>query len=254
MTQATSSTALAARGLRPVADLARDRQHGDRLRYMAGCRCADCRRANTAYETARAAARKAGDWNGIVPAAKARGHLAALSALGIGRRAVGDVCGVADSILSAIITGKKANIRARSERAILAVTVAAAADRALIPAAPTWSLLDELIADGYSKAELARQLGYKTHALQINRHQITVRNAYDVERLHERLRMVDAKRTLRLLDALADEGYTRRQIIEGLARLATTTGAEAPILTVRNGRLMASAARLVERLNAEWIE
>lgn len=67
-------------GLRPVAELAADRPHGDRLRYMAGCRCKECRAANTAYETQRALARKAGDWNGVVSAARARSHIAVLSA------------------------------------------------------------------------------------------------------------------------------------------------------------------------------
>jgi hypothetical protein len=74
------ATNLAARGLRTAADLALTRQHGDRLRYLAGCHCSECRGANTAYERTRSAARKAGDWNGIVPADKARAHLAALSA------------------------------------------------------------------------------------------------------------------------------------------------------------------------------
>lgn len=245
---------LASRGLRPVAELARKRQHGDRLSYMAGCRCDDCRRANSSYEKARAAARKAGDWNGIVPAARARAHMQALSESGVGRRSVGDVSGVADTVLVDIISGRKTNIRARTERSILAVTVEAAADHALVPAAETWKLIDELIADGYSKAELARQLGYKRPALQLNREQVTVRNAYDVKVLHEKLRSVDAKRTLRLLDSMSHEGYTRRMILDGLAKLAAETGKEPPILTVRNGRIRADAARVVEQLHRQWVE
>lgn len=236
---------LASRGLRPIAELAEGRPHGDRLRYMAGCRCHDCRRANTDYEKTRAKARKAGDWNGIVTAHRARAHLAHLSDQGVGRRAVGDACDVADSILVAIIKGDKTRIRARTERAILAVTVEAAADRALIPAGPTWALLDELISHGYSKSELARELGYKTRALQLNRHQVTVRNAHDVARLHARLRTIPAGPALRLLNELADEGYTRRQILEQLATLAAETGAAPPDITVRKFRMRADTANLV---------
>lgn len=248
------SPQLAARGLKPVAVLAQGRPCGDRLRYLAGCRCADCRRANSAYESARAQARKAGDWNGIVPAVKARTHLAALAAQGVGRRAVGDACDVADSVLVEIIAGRKTRIRARTERAILAVTAAAAADRALIPAAPTWALLQELIADGYSKAELARQLGYKTPALQLNRHQVTARNAADVASLHRRLRLVDAGPTLRRLNALADEGYTRRQIAEQLNRAAFVLGLAPPAIAFRRGRVLASTARIVERAHFQMME
>lgn len=248
------SAQLAARGLKPVAILAQGRPCGDRLRYLAGCRCADCRRANSAYETARAAARKAGDWNGIVPAIKARGHLAALAAQGVGRRAVGAACDVADSVLSAIITGNKTHIRARTERAILAVTEAAAADRAFTPAAETWRYLDGLIADGYSKAELARQLGYATPALQISRHQVTRRTAYDVQRLYLRLCLVSAVPTLRHLNELANEGYTRRQINARLTELAAKGGDGPPDLTVRKGRIRADAERIVLRLHKQLME
>lgn len=250
----SAQTALAHRGLRPLAELAQDRPCGDRLRYLAGCRCAACRRANSAYESARAQARKAGDWNGFVSAAKARAHLAALSRAGVGRRAVGDACEVSDTVLSAIISGRKARIRARTERAILAVTAAAAADRALICAAQTWRYLDDLIADGYSKAELARQLGYAHRGLQLGRRQVTVRNAYDVQRLYLRLCLVAAAPTLRRLNELAAEGYTRRQILERLTALAAEAGEPAPDLTVRRGRLRADAERIVLRLHKQLTE
>lgn len=235
MTSSALASPLAARGLRPVADLAKDR-------------------ANCAYEKSRAAARKAGDWNGIVDAAPARAHLAALSGDGVGRRTVGDVAGVSDSVLTEIIAGRKTRIRARTERAILVVTVAAAADRALIDAGPTWVLLDELIADGYSKSAIAAALGYKTRALQLNRNQVTVRNAYEVERLYEQLRTVQARPTLRLLDEIVNEGYPRWLVLQRLGVLATALGQPAPVLTVRNGRIRADAARLVERLHAQLTE
>ncbi len=214
-------TALQHRGLRPVGELAAGRPHGDRLRYMAGCRCDLCRKANSAYERSRQAARKAGDWNGIVSAEKARAHINRLAYHGVGRRAVGDACDVSDTILFEIATGKRQQIRARTERRILEVTLEAAADHALTDAAPTWKLLNTLLAAGYSKARLAIELGCKTPALQIRKTQVHVRTAHDVRRLHARLinadeALIDAKPTRRLLANLLDEGYTHKQIARHL--------------------------------------
>lgn len=248
------SSSLSARGLRPAAELAANREHGDRLRYMGGCRCFACRRANSAYEAARKIARAAGEGNGIVPAAKARAHLKALSARGVGRRSVGAASDVSDTVLSDIISGRKANIRAGTERAILKVTRAAAGDRALIPAMDAWRMLDELIADGYTRRELGRLLGSKskTPALQLNRDFVTVRNAYLVERLYYELRFTAGRETIKLLAKLRDEGYTRGQVDQRLAVLAASLGENVPVLTPnKKGRISAKAADLVERLYQE---
>lgn len=247
------ATALARRGLRPVAELAKDRPHGVRLRYMAGCRCSACRCANTDYEKARAAARKAGDWNGVVDSGRARAHMAILSAQGVGRRTVGDVSGIADTVLSEIVAGRKACIRARTERAILAVTRDAAADHALTAADDTWRRLDELIADGYRKADLAHRLGYKNLSLQFNRQRVTVRNAYEVQRLYEQLKMTDAQQTLAMLDELRDEGFRISQILRRVEEAATRVGAPVPDLKVRGGRIRADAARIVHLVHEELL-
>lgn len=248
-----NSVGLLGRGLRPAAELARDRPCGDRLRYMAGCRCGDCRQANTAYERTRAAARKAGDWNGIVGAGRARAHMAALSLQGVGRRTVCDVSGVAETVLTEIIAGRKARIRARTERAILAVTHQAAADGALISAEETWRMLDELLAQGYTKTELATALGYKNRALQLKRHQVTVRTAFEVHRLYEKLKLVDASQTLALLTELRDEGYRINQILRKAQDTASRIGAPPPDLKVRGGRIRADAARIVDLVHEELL-
>jgi hypothetical protein len=241
---------LQSRGLRPIAELAAEKPHGDRLRYMAGCRCTDCRAANTRYETERARARKAGDWNGIVSAADARAHVAWLSSQGIGRRQVADAACICESTLIEVIAGRRKNLRALSVRRILAVTVEAAADHALIPSAPSWNKLMQLVAQGWSQAELARQLGYQRPALQFGPRQITVRNAHEIEKLYERLRMVPAAATQDLLQELYAEGY-RRTVTQRLRDLAERRGAPLPDLTVRDGRMLASTAALVEQLHHE---
>lgn len=247
---ANTSAALAARGLKRIADLAEGRPCGDRLRYMAGCRCAECRRANTEYEKARYKARKAGDWNGLVSAEPARAHLAELSRLGVGRRAVQAAADLSGSVLLAIIHGHKTQIRMRTERAILAVTTACASDHALIDAGPTWLLIDELLHLGYSKAFLAGQLGYANPALQFNRQQVTVRNAYEVQRLHERLRHVPAAPTLARLEELSEEGFNRHRIARQLAELAVAKHFDSPPdMSVRHGCIRQQTAELVRELH-----
>lgn len=173
--------------LKPASELAAAKPHGVRLRYMGGCRCDACRRANTLYETERAKARKAGDWNGIVPADRARAHMKALYRQGVGRRTIQACTDIADTVLSEIRTGRKKRIRARTERLILAVTKAQAADHALISSKKSHALIAELLAEGYTTKFLAKRLGYVNPTLQFNERQITVRNAGRIERLHREL-------------------------------------------------------------------
>lgn len=175
------------RGLRPAAELAADRSHGDRLRYVGGCRCDDCRAANARYERERIAARRAGDWNGIVPADRARAHLMKLSKAGVGRRAVAAASDVADTVLQDIRTGRKKRIRARTERLILAVGKAQASDHSLMSARRTHKLIAELLEEGYTEAFIAGRLGYRARYLQLGAQTVTVRNAARVERLHREL-------------------------------------------------------------------
>lgn len=181
------SDVLAARGLKPIAELAKGRDHGDRLVYRAGCRCGPCRRANTEYESQRQRARKAGDWNGIVSASRARAHLIKLSRQGVGRRAVRAATDIADTVLQKIRSGKKQNIRARTERLILCVTPASASDRALVRAGPTRARIAELLNEQFTVARLARELGQSTPRLQIGKRLVTVRTQYNVEQMHRRL-------------------------------------------------------------------
>lgn len=213
--------ALRSRGLRPIAELAEGRDHGDRLRYAAGCRCKRCRAANSAYENRRVAARKAGEWNGIIDASKARAWIAHLSAHGVGRRAIAYASDVSETVLCEIRSGRKTKIRALTERRILAVSIDMALDGALLPAGPTWLLIDELLAAGITKRQIAARIGQTNGALQLSRESVTVRHAYQVKKLHGELIdagavLVDAKRTWRLIDALRGEGYTDKQIARNL--------------------------------------
>jgi len=222
--------ALAARGLRPVKELGEAKPHGNRLRYMAGCRCTECRGANTQYERSRAKARKEGDWNGFVAADNARAHLLELSAAGVGRRTVCDAADVSNSVVHSIILGRKVQIRARTERLILAVTPAAAADHALVPAKPTLMLLRKLAKDGYSKASLASHLGYANRALQFKDTQVTVRTQHDVQRMFEQLRCCSARDSRKFLAELKLEGYRECHVQAAMEKVAEMRGLAKPCL------------------------
>lgn len=161
--------------------------HGVRARYSAGCRCDECRAANTAYERKRARHRV---WHGpdvLVDAKRARQHLKRLSRKDVGRRTVGAAADVGDTTLSKIIAGTKKQIRCSTEKRILEVDVGAAADAARTDAGPTWKLLNQLLKRGWSKAELARRLGYKRAALQFNKRSVLVKTAHQVKLLHAEL-------------------------------------------------------------------
>lgn len=210
-----------ARSIRTAAELSANRPHGDRLRYIGGCRCDACRKANSTYERDRQAARKAGDWNGIVSAESARKHLKKLSRQGVGRRSVQAATDIADTILSAIRSGKKKQIRARTERLILAVTADLKGDATKVPAGPTWALIEQLLAAGFTKAYIALQLGRKSPALQLNKVSVTLRNEAAVKRLHARLMasdevLVDSTKARSLVRQLRAEWIAASRIADEL--------------------------------------
>lgn len=173
--------------LAPVQELGARHPHGVRLRYMAGCRCLKCRMANSNYETERAKARKAGDWNGIVDATPARQHIRKLSRQGVGYKLVAEAADLPTSIVFGIRTGDRPRARARTVRKILEVNTACRGDKALISAAATWRRINALLEEGYTKAALAKMLGYARPALQIGRDRVTVRTAAKVRALYERV-------------------------------------------------------------------
>lgn len=173
--------------LAPVSVLAERHDHGTRIRYMGGCRCLPCRASNSRYETYRAALRREGFGNGIVPARRARNHLLRLSRAGVGRRTIADASGVSETVLQGIRSGRRRNCRAETERAVLAVTPNAARPGAYIDAARTWKRIDAILARGGRKAWIAGALGRKRLALQLGRARITKRNADAIDALYRRV-------------------------------------------------------------------
>jgi hypothetical protein len=164
--------------------LASRKPHGMRIKYEAGCRCLRCRAANSHYKSGRAAALKAGGWNGLVSAEQARRHILRLSKQSIGRRALAAASDVQATTISKIKSGERTLIRKRTEDRILGVSNLAVSDTALILAAPTWRQINRLIAEGFTKAELARRLGYANSTLRLGKQWIVARSAARVDRLY----------------------------------------------------------------------
>jgi hypothetical protein len=180
------SAGIAKRGLKPAAVLAEGRPHGTRLRYVGGCRCDLCRAANRNYERKRAAARAAGDWNGIVSSDNARRHLLALARQGVGTRSVSACSDVSRTILLEVIQRKRLRVRARTERAVLAVTAdVARGDASLMSAKGTWRLIENLLEEGYTKKRIAQEMGHRS--IQLSKKTVTARNASRVAVVYRRL-------------------------------------------------------------------
>lgn len=172
------------RSLPDTVAIAVKRPHGTRVKYKAGCRCLLCRAANANYESSRAQARATGDWNGLVPAGSARKHILALSKKGVGRRAIAAASDLSDKVISRIRSGEQQRIRRRTETRILAVSKEAVSDGTLLSARRTWRQIDNLLTEGFTKAELARRLGYACPSLKLGKHKVRARTAARVDRLY----------------------------------------------------------------------
>lgn len=135
--------------------------HGKRSMYRLGCRCDDCRAANTKYERNRAQVKAAGaPPNAIVSAETARAHLLALSSEGVGRVRISELSGVAESRVHGIRKGTIERIHENTEAALLAVHKEVPTDWTLVASTAARAMVAELREEGFTSAELARRLGY----------------------------------------------------------------------------------------------
>jgi hypothetical protein len=125
----------------------------------------------------------------LVGTAKVRRHVARLRAQGVGYKRIAQLAGVNRGVLARIIKGDIESTRRAAADRILAVRADQKAAGAKIDAAPTWELLDRLIAAGYPRYRLARWLGStaKVPALQVARRFVTVAMAQKVRRLYDAL-------------------------------------------------------------------
>lgn len=170
-----------------------------------GCRCRPCRDAKNAYELNRQRMQNRPDmvWMPYVPAGRARRHVRWLSTQGVGLKTIVKRSGVSQGSLWKLMYGKKdaagrmvpsKRVRPETEAKILAVTPDAAADGARVDGAATWQLIDDLLARGFYRSWLARQLDVLVSNLYRRGPQVSAGFARRVAALHRRCEGVTAPR------------------------------------------------------------
>jgi hypothetical protein len=181
------------------------REHGSYVTYRFGitgndskngCRCFPCSDACYRYELARKRARAAGV-EAFVDASEVREHLLWLRSVGIGRRAISDRTGIAQSTIKKLADGERLRCRPDTADKLLAVGLSKASAHAYVPGDDVFALVDDLLAMGYSNAELARRMGLQHRSLQLRREsgRITPEKAERIRCLHRELTMErDAQR------------------------------------------------------------
>lgn len=147
-------------------------EHGTRTHYVKGCRCDDCRTANREYARRRDRHLRRVAY-GIeqptaryVDAAEARKHLQWLRSWGIGLKTVAQHTGVSRTSLQQIASGETRKVLVDTERKVLNVLRDTRHPQLLVDASLTWKRIAWLQQRGWSKARIARELGYSSRALQ----------------------------------------------------------------------------------------
>lgn len=171
-----------------------DELHGERAGYAKGCRCDPCIDAHAlAYDGKPRAAGLPAD---LVDPGPARAHLAALLRKGLTKDALGRASGLNEKTVDEVVDGNRVRIRPETAEMLLAITAEAARehDRSnfgphgeLVDAAPTWELIDWMVARGWPKAWISREIGQDGRSLQLKRTRISRANAEKVAELDSRL-------------------------------------------------------------------
>lgn len=101
--------------------------HGSRARYCRGCRCGGCTEANRRGHAHRERMIVYGRWQPFADASRAREHVQALSAAGIGWRRAAELAGVSETSVSKLLYGGPGGrpptrrLRTETARKLLAV-------------------------------------------------------------------------------------------------------------------------------------
>jgi len=162
--------------------------HGQRYRYLAGCRCLPCRAANSRYSCARYQAAKAGDGNPLVPKRRLLARIKLWTGRGVGYKRLAGIAGIAKSTLAkAAYCEGKHYVRRDTEKRILAIRwedVLAWGGRGFLDAAPTHRQVRWLVANGAKRGWIGRALGNQTATLQLKGKRVSTANAAGVDRLY----------------------------------------------------------------------
>ncbi|MEX0755722.1 MAG: hypothetical protein WD556_11495 [Actinomycetota bacterium] len=167
-------------------------EHGTRTCYVQRrCRRLECKDANRLYQASRMRAELYGrPTTNLVSADEARRHLGNLSGISVGQHAVARVSGLSRSAIREIAIGRTKRIHPDTERRILAIGASARLGQALVDATETWQLVDELLASGVRRWQIAKAIGNKAKpypSLQLSRERVLQRTAVALKRLHDEL-------------------------------------------------------------------
>lgn len=154
--------------------------------FKSGCRCDRCTAATQEYMRSYYLDKKDG-LRRLVDAGPARAHLLLLQQCGLGYRPISDAADVDQQTLVAIRLGRVTRIRRSTEAKILSVTGDAVADGTKVPARRCHQMLRELVSEGYTRAQIARALGFKRGCLKpLYRTRVTAKTEMRVKKLYRR--------------------------------------------------------------------
>jgi hypothetical protein len=148
------------------------REHGARACYMFGpnpgsnrangCRCEPCSNANRTYARDRDRASRRPDVEvepAYIDATETRRHIQWLAKKGVGLRTIAARTRLSRTTITQLRDGARTRCTPATAELIAQVWPGDAADRACIDAAPTWRLVDDLLAHGHTRTSIARALG-----------------------------------------------------------------------------------------------
>lgn len=156
--------------------------------WRKGCRCQQCRTAATIYNVKLARRRERGEET-LFDNTEVREHLMWLRSQHVGVRTIAAATGLRRDTVRRIATGQIKRSRRETIDKILAVGTHRRAPSALVDAKPTWRLINEMIRNGFTKTQLAAELGSTAErpALQLKRDMIRQSTADEVQALYDRL-------------------------------------------------------------------
>jgi len=167
------------------------REHGTRVKYVQErCRCKPCTEANTVYQRGLDRENRARAYGfdvepRLIDATPSRERLLLLRRNGIGLRTVEKLTGIDRKTALQIISGETKRVRPDTYDLIMSITYDDRPGGTLIPAGPTWQLLNKLIKAGHTRTAIATAIaGKPTRALQIERKQVRLDTARKVEQVY----------------------------------------------------------------------
>lgn len=160
------------------------RRHGTRTRYVngpdqddrpgKGCRCSECRAANTEHENRVYRLKAYGQWRPYVNAEPVRQHILDLGRRGLVPKRVAELAGVSVPTVARIVYGEPwknspapQRIRSATAVAILAVTSGTPRRGTPIDGTGTRRRLQALVAAGWTLTNLAQQYGLDRSSLAV---------------------------------------------------------------------------------------